>query len=80
MTVDTRQACGTKSITIITLLVIAKFLMQGVINKLCHTTAPTPMPIHLYVLIAFGMGLVVHHRVDRAHNLVILIKKPRHFD
>ena len=34
--------------------------------RLCHTTAP--MPIHLYVLIAFGMGLVVHGRVDRAHK------------
>ncbi len=31
------------------------------------------MPIHLYVLIGFGMGLVVHRRVNKAHNLVIFV-------
>ncbi len=36
------------------------------IFRLCHKTAP--MPIHPYVLIAFGMGLVVHRIVHRAHN------------
>ena len=35
-------------------------------HRLCHKTAP--MPIHLYVFIAFGMGLVVHRRVHQAHN------------
>ncbi len=40
------------------------------VNRLCHKTAP--MPIHLYVLIAFGMGLVVHRRVHGAHNFLIL--------
>ncbi len=35
------------------------------LNRLCHTTAP--MPIYVCVLIAFGMGLVVHSRVNRAH-------------
>ena len=42
--------------------------MQVAIYRLCHKTAP--MPIHLYVLIAFGMGLVVHRRVHQAHNIL----------
>ncbi len=32
------------------------------VDRMCHITAPTP--IYLSVLIASGMGLVVHHRVD----------------
>ena len=37
--------------------------------RLCHKIAP--MPIHLHVLIAFGMGLVVHRRVHQAQNDVL---------
>ncbi len=43
-----------------------RFVGQDQLNRLCHKTAP--MPIHLYVLIVFGMGLVVYRRVHRAHN------------
>ncbi len=41
-----------------------------IINTLCHSTSP--LPIHLSVLIAFGMRLALYHTLDLAFVILIL--------